>query len=177
MVKVWINLRMSVISTTLFLAGATSSATGDFGHQFSLGLACNRGQLWMLSRPKAPRSGCWSMVPSKNQMRMAPTKLGRMAEKHEEPWEYQWTNKYKEMMFQSRYLLKTTSNNHRCRSIAEEAALELPDVLLEEFDALLSQKAANIWGSNCWKAWEMACDSLCWDGRISVFRRICSKFQ
>ena len=42
---------------------------------------------------------------------MVPTKLGRAAEKHEEPWEYQWTNKYKEMMFQSRYLLKTTSNN------------------------------------------------------------------
>ena len=95
MVKVWINVRMSVISTTLFLAGATSSATGDFGHQFSLGLARNRGQLWTLSWPKAPRSGCWSTVPSKNQMRMVPTKLGRVAEKHEEPWEYQWTNKYK----------------------------------------------------------------------------------
>ena len=59
---------------------------------------------------------------------MVPAKLGRVAEKHEEPWEYQWTNKYKEMMFQSCYLLKMTSNN----------------VLLEEFDALLSQKAANI---------------------------------
>ena len=157
MVNVWINVRMSVISTTLFLAGATSSATGDFGHQFSLGLARNRGQLWTLSRPKTPRS----TVPSKNQIRMVPAKLGRVAEKHEEPWEYQWTNKYKEMMFQSCYLLKMTSNN----------------VLLEEFDALLSQKAANIWGSDCWKAWEMTCDSLCWDGRISVFRRICSKFQ
>ena len=77
---------------------------------------------------------------------MVPTKLGRVAEKHEEPWEYKWTNKYKEKMFQSRYLLKTraTTSWGLCRSIAEEAALELPDVLLEEFDALLSQKAANI---------------------------------
>ena len=108
MVKVWIKVRMSVISTNLFLAGATSSATGDFGHQFSFGLARNQGQLWTLSRTKAPRSGCWSTVPSMNQMRMVPTKPGRAAEKHEEPWEYQWTNKYKEMMFQSRYLLKMT---------------------------------------------------------------------
>ena len=44
--------------------------------------------------------------------------------------------------------------------ISEEAALELPDVLLEEFGASFSRKADNIWGSNCLKAWEMACDRV-----------------
>ena len=44
--------------------------------------------------------------------------------------------------------------------IPEEAALELPDVLLEEFGASFSRKADNIWGSNCLKAWEMACDRV-----------------
>ena len=44
--------------------------------------------------------------------------------------------------------------------IVEEAALELPDLLLEEFGAPFSWKAANIWGSDCWKAWEMACNRV-----------------
>ena len=44
--------------------------------------------------------------------------------------------------------------------IAEEVALELPNILREEFGTRFSRKAAYIRGSDCWKAWEMACDRL-----------------
>ena len=70
------------------LGKLNEGATGDFGQQFFPGLARNRGQIQMLSRLKAPRLGSWSTVP-----RMVPTKLGPAAEKHEEPREYQQTNK------------------------------------------------------------------------------------
>ena len=47
--------------------------------------------------------------------------------------------------------------NFHCRNLA---APELPDVLLEEIVVPFYQKAANIWGSDCWKDWEMACDRV-----------------
>ena len=36
----------------------------------------------------------------------------------------------------------------------------MPDVLLEEFGAPFSRKAANNRGSDCCKAWEMGCDRV-----------------
>ena len=45
--------------------------------------------------------------------------------------------------------------------VVKGAMLELPDVLLEvEFGTPFSRKAANIRGSDCWKAWEMVWDRV-----------------